>query len=79
MPLCICYRGDGSPGDHKSATLKPEVISELINEYQFTQREPLRETIVSALKEKPKILQRKTIIERVRQKLLDIIGTFDDR
>lgn len=59
--------------------LKREAVSEIINEYHFTQREPLRETIVSALKEKPKILQRKAIIERVKQKLIEIIGTFDDR
>ncbi|WP_338810721.1 type I restriction endonuclease subunit R [Agrobacterium leguminum] len=59
--------------------LKVEAITEIINEFHFTQREPLRETIVSALKEKPKILQRKTIIERVKQKLIEIIGTFDDR
>ncbi len=32
-----------------------------------------------ALKEKAKILDRKTIIERVKQKLLEIVGTFDDR
>lgn len=59
--------------------LDPEAIVGIINEYHFTQREPLRETIVSALIEKPKIRERKSIIERVKQKLLDIIGTFDDR
>ncbi|MCJ8149486.1 type I restriction endonuclease subunit R [Shinella sedimenti] len=59
--------------------LKPEAVAGIINDYHFTQREPLRETIVSALKERPKILQRKAIIERVKQKLLEIIGTFDDR
>ncbi|WP_454623021.1 type I restriction endonuclease subunit R [Brucella anthropi] len=59
--------------------LKPEAVAGIISDFHFTQREPLRETIVSALKEKPKILQRKMIIERVNQKLVEIIGTFDDR
>lgn len=63
----------------KEEGLMPETVTAIINEYHFTQREPLRETIVAALKEKPKILERKTIIERVRQRLMDLIGTFDDR
>ena len=63
----------------ESEGLLPEVISEIVSEFHFTQREPLREKIVSALKVKPKILQRKEIIERVTNKLLDLIGTFDDR
>jgi hypothetical protein len=33
---------------------------------------------VAALEVKPKILERKTIIERVTRKLMDLIGTFDD-
>ena len=40
----------------------------LIEEYHFTGRTPLRERIVAALLVKPKILQRKTIIERVHGK-----------
>ena len=59
--------------------LRPEAVEAMINDYHFTQREPLRETIVSALKEKPKILQRKAIIDTVKQKLLETIGMFDDR
>lgn len=62
-----------------SEGLNPTAIDEIISEYHFTQRAPLRERIVSALNEKPKILQRKTIIQRVTQKLMEIIGTFDDR
>lgn len=59
--------------------LRPEAVSEIISEYHFTQRAPLRERIVSALKEKPKILQRKTIIERVTENLMRIMSQFDDR
>jgi type I restriction enzyme R subunit len=63
----------------EAESLKPEAVTEIINEYHFTQREPLRETIVSALKEKPKILQRRAIIERVRLRLMDLVAVFDDR
>lgn len=51
---------------------------ELIEEYHFTGRTPLRERIVDALLVKPKILQRKTIIERVTDRLMKLIRTFDD-
>jgi type I restriction enzyme R subunit len=51
---------------------------ELIEEYHFTGRTPLRERIVAALLVKPKILQRKSIIERVTDRLVSLIRTFDD-
>ncbi len=58
--------------------LERPAVSEIIAEHHFTQRAPLRERIVSALKEKPKILQRKAIIGRVTKKLMELIKTFDD-
>jgi type I restriction enzyme R subunit len=58
--------------------LKRADVEEMIAAYHFTQREPLREKVVAALEVKPKILERKTIIERVTRKLMDLIGTFDD-
>jgi len=62
-----------------SEGLRPESVMEIISEFHFTQREPLRERIVNALMEKPKILQRKMIVEGVTQKLMELIRTFDDR
>lgn len=62
-----------------SEGLDVDAVAEIISEYHFTQREPLRERIVTSLLERPKILQRKSIIERVKQRLMDIIATFDDR
>ena len=58
--------------------LKRNEVEQMIAAYHFTQRPPLRDQIVSALDVKPKILDRKTIIERVTRKLLDLIATFDD-
>lgn len=59
--------------------LKRDGVENMIASYHFSKKPPLRDEIVSALEIKPKILERKTIIERVNQKLLDLIATFDDR
>lgn len=57
--------------------LKREAVEEMIKQYHFTRRAPLREKVVAALVAKPKILERKSILERVTKRLLDIIETFD--
>ena len=50
----------------------------IIDNYLFTGREPLRDSIVEALEVKPKLLQRKTIVERVISKIMNFVDTFDD-
>ncbi len=50
----------------------------MINTYHFTGKEPLRETVLNACNQKPKLLQRKKIYDRVVAKLLEIIERFDD-
>ena len=50
----------------------------MIANYKFSGKEPLRETVLSACNEKPKLLERKKIFDRVVTKLLDIINKFDD-
>lgn len=58
--------------------VKIDSLKELIREYHFTNQTPLREHIVEALVVKPKILQRKSIIDRVTDKIMWLIRTFDD-
>ena len=58
--------------------LKREDVDDMIKAYHFTQKPPLREAIVSALTAKPKILERKTIVQRVADRLMSLISTFDD-
>lgn len=53
-----------------------EKLRELLDDFLFTGRQPLREQIVDALVEKPKLLERKTILERINDKLQDFINTF---
>ena len=48
----------------------------LLNNYSFANRLPREQEIVSSLNFKPKILERKPIIERVGDKIKAFIDTF---
>ena len=50
----------------------------LAEEYQFNGKPPLREAVIEALDQKPKILERKKITERIVDELLGLDATFDD-
>ena len=58
--------------------LNREQVEKMIGTYYFTQRAPLREEIVAALQVKPKILERKAILQRIGDRLLALISRFDD-
>ena len=58
--------------------LKLEAVHQMIADYKFSGKEPLRETVLNACNEKPKLLERKKIFDRVVLQLLDIINKFDD-
>ena len=58
--------------------LNEAAVNQMIANYKFSGKEPLRETVLSACNEKPKLLERKKIFERVVSQLLDIINKFDD-
>ncbi|MDF1777122.1 MAG: hypothetical protein P1V13_13875 [Rhizobiaceae bacterium] len=50
----------------------------MIDHYHFLEKKPLQGAIVGALKEKPKILERKSVVERIGAKLLRLVATFDE-
>lgn len=58
--------------------LNEEAVNQIIANYKFSGKEPLRETVLSACNEKPKLLERKKIFKRVVTRLLNIIQKFDD-
>ncbi len=60
----------------KEENLVPVKLQNVIENYLFTERKPLREDIVATLETKPKIRERKTIIERVTHKIFDFVETF---
>ena len=52
-------------------------IQKIVADINFSGQSPLRETIVASMKEKPRILERKTVIDRVTDKIMKYIRTFD--
>ena len=57
-------------------SIKPEQFDKLLQTYHFANRMPHEREIVTALSFKPKILERKTILARVSNKIQDFINTF---
>ncbi|AMV73633.1 type I restriction endonuclease subunit R [Desulfuromonas carbonis] len=66
--------------NHLCATegMAPTAVYQMLDSYQFTGKEPLRETVFASLDNKPKLLERKPIFERIVEKLLSIVRTFED-
>ncbi|MCR9234346.1 MAG: HsdR family type I site-specific deoxyribonuclease [bacterium] len=62
----------------KAEGLIPSEVNKILNQYNFTGRSPLRDEIVSSMQSKPKILERKKVIERITDKLLAFLKTFED-
>ena len=58
--------------------MKKTAVMAIIEEYNFSGKVPLRDTVFAALEEKPKLLERKTIFEKFVSKMKDFIHTFDD-
>ena len=58
--------------------LDAAAVNQMIAHYKFSGKKPLRETVLSACHNKPKLLERKKIFKRVVTKLLDVIDKFDD-
>lgn len=56
--------------------LPPEKVTEIIGEYLFTERKPLPDTIINLLETKPKLLERKPIVERITNKILNFVDVF---
>lgn len=56
--------------------INPDELSKIINNYNFANRLPREQEIISSLNFKPKILERKKIIARVAEKIKLFIDTF---
>ena len=56
----------------------PEQLEQIVTNYGFYNRLPKQQDIGKALSFKPKILERKTIFQRVGDKIQDFINTFID-
>ncbi len=47
--------------------LDDKAFEKMVSEYIYSGKEPLRETVVNGLKQKPKILERKSIVDRIKK------------
>jgi type I restriction enzyme R subunit len=56
--------------------LMTDQLQKLINDYLFTGRKPRRNELAATLKDKPKILERDSIITKISKKLNNFIDTF---
>lgn len=54
----------------------PDKLEDIIGNFLFTERKPLRDDIVGTLSSKPKILERKSVVERVSNKFYQFVDTF---
>lgn len=53
--------------------LDPAPFKGMIEQYHFSGKKPLRGAIVEALNEKPKILERKGLVQRIGAKLMRLV------
>lgn len=58
--------------------LTPEKLEKVIGDYIYTERTPMRDEIVELLIEKPKLLERKKVVSRVIEKIMNFVNTFID-
>ena len=56
--------------------IKAEDLQQIISDYLFTEQKPMPDAIIKMLERKPKVLERRPIIERVTQKILNFVDVF---
>ncbi len=60
----------------REENIPPEKVNAIIGDYLFTERKPLPDTIINLLESKPKILERKSIVARITDKILNYVDVF---
>ena len=60
----------------RDVKLHPERMHAILSQYMYTERLPLNDELIAALDFKPSVLQRKSIVGRVLDKLAEYVDTF---
>jgi type I restriction enzyme R subunit len=60
----------------KDENLDSDIIQEIIGEYLFTEKKPLRDDIIAAMRERPKLKERGTTAERITKRIMRFVETF---
>ena len=61
----------------ESEHITPEAIEALIGEYLYTDRLPSGEDIVDRLPERPRLMDHKSVVNRIREAIKDIVDVFE--
>jgi type I restriction enzyme R subunit len=56
--------------------LDPKALEEVVGEYLFTEKTPMRDTVVGMMQERPSLRERASTTERITQKIMDFVETF---
>jgi type I restriction enzyme R subunit len=56
--------------------LDSEKLQDIIGTYLFTEKKPLRDDIIGMINKRPSLKERKTVAERVTEKILGFVETF---
>jgi len=62
----------------KDEKLDSDKLETLISDYIYTWKEPLNNEIANIIKDKPKLIERKSVIERIKMKLTSLLKKFDE-
>ncbi|WP_439182522.1 type I restriction endonuclease subunit R [Carboxylicivirga taeanensis] len=60
----------------KEENLDAEKLQEVIGNYMFTEKKPLRDDIIDMMNKRPSLKERKTVAERVTDKIIGFVETF---
>lgn len=60
----------------ESEGLDSDGLEKVIGDFIYTEKEPLRDDIIGLLKQKPALKERKSIAERIKDKILGFVETF---
>ena len=58
--------------------LDRERFDRLVDQFNFSGQSPLRDEVAAALKVQPRILERRKVVNRVLERLISFIRTFED-
>ena len=56
--------------------LDEDKLQDVIGNYLFTEKKPLRDEVIDIMKERPKLKERATVTERITSKIIQFVDTF---
>jgi len=62
----------------KEENIEPNKLEKIIWDYVYTWKIPLSDDIAWTMTVKPKLIERKTVIERIKTKMTDLLKKFNE-